>query len=88
MDCRGHPPASFVYSFTVTPRALHFVISSCADALAWGDSVCVPHADGFARLWESFEARNHVMHPDDCRLVAADMAAVARAVLPGSCGSG
>ena len=82
------------YEFAVDDRTIQLVFDDCRGAEAFGD-VCVANASdtqGRVSLWERADTM-HVVALDDCRLalddcraLAADVAAVGRAALPGSCG--
>ena len=76
------------YEFTIDDRTLAVVFDDCRQAEGFGDVCVVNRTDPEGRV-SLHESNKNIMHQfalDDCRTIAADVAAVGRAALPGSCG--
>ena len=76
------------YEFMINDRTLAVVFDDCKQAEGFGD-VCVVNSSDPAGRVSLHESNKNIMHQfalDDCRTIAADVAAVGRAALPGSCG--
>lgn len=74
------------YEFTIDDKTLGLIFDDCRGARAFALS-CVANASdphGRVSLRERAD-RVHSFALDDCRTIAADIAAVGRATLPGSC---
>ena len=67
---------------------MEVVFDDCKQAEGFGDICVVNGSDPEGRV-SLHESNKNIMHQfalDDCRTIAADVAAVGRAALPGSCG--
>ena len=94
----GGPPYIYIEIVLICPtgidllkkrsKTLAVVFDDCRQAEGFGDVCVVNRTDpeGRVSLHESSSNIVHRFALDDCRTIAADVAAVGRAALPGSCG--